>query len=206
MNSKFSILTRTLLLVGLAALLGGCKSVPTYSSTGFTFDGFKLGDRYESKVTARAPYNAPCDNDPIDNRSRRFMVYGALPCRGRTFPEQTTVMFYLAMNPEGASKYEQPIVAFAWLGGGYFKSRSTFPLAPGEPKARAREVFGAALQTFDIAWKRWTLAVSRHKNDIYSIENGDNLAGFVVGPMPDDPQNEQWRGLGQMWGRYTAPR
>ena len=46
----------------------------------------------------RAPYDAPCDNDPIDHNARRFMVYGALPCRDRTFPGKTTVMFYLAFS------------------------------------------------------------------------------------------------------------
>ncbi|MBI3074148.1 MAG: hypothetical protein HYY84_18725 [Deltaproteobacteria bacterium] len=197
---------RVLAFLTIASLAGACKSVPVHSATGFTFDGFKLGDMYQSKVMSREPYNAPCDNDPIDKRSRRFMVYGALPCRDRTFPEKTTVMFYLAMNPEGTPKYEQPIVAFAWLGGSYFKSRSNFPLVPGDTPSRATEVFGAPIRRFDVGWKRWRLAVSQHKNDIYSIANGENLAGFVVGPMPDDPESEQWRGLGQMWGRYTVGR
>ncbi len=65
----------------------------------------------------RAPYKSPCDNDPIDKRKRRFMVYGALPCRNRTFPQQTTVMFYLRHSK--TDRYNQPIQAFAYLHGSY---------------------------------------------------------------------------------------
>ncbi len=58
----------------------------------YTFDGFKLGDNYAREVMKRAPDDKPCDNDPIDINARRFMVYGAQPCRDLTFPNETTVV------------------------------------------------------------------------------------------------------------------
>ena len=95
----------------------------------YTFDGFKLGDDYANKVMSRAPYDKPCDNDPIDNNARRFMVYGAQPCRDLTFPNDTTVMFYLKYSAE--DRYAQPIETFAYLHGSYFNDKSDFFIKPG---------------------------------------------------------------------------
>lgn len=170
----------------------------------YTFDGFKLGSLYGSTVMTRAPYNAPCDNDPIDQRSRRFMVYGALPCRDRTFPQGTTVMFYLAFSQE--NKYDQPIVAFAWLGGDYFESRSDFPVRTGVSADVANSKLGAPLGSFALDRKGQIVTVQRHRGDVHVVLDGGKVTGFVVGPMPQDPENEQWRGLMQMYVRYTKPR
>lgn len=165
------------------------------------FDGFKLGDSY-GPLMQRAPYNAACDNDPIDHETRRFMVYGALPCRQRSFPQQTTVMFYLAFSR--VARYNQPILAFAYLHGSYFDKRTNFPLKPGDPLKKAWRYFSKrARKTFTIARKRWTLTVHRFPGQIYLLTRGETIVGFVFGPMPDDPQNEQWRGLMQMYQRYT---
>jgi len=54
-------------------------AAPPKRAADFTFDGFRLGDEYAAKVMSRAPYDQPCDDDPIDKKARRFMVYGALP-------------------------------------------------------------------------------------------------------------------------------
>jgi hypothetical protein len=175
-------------------------------ATSYTFDGFKLGDLYGSTVMKRPPYDQPCDNDPIDNRSRRFMVYGALPCRDRTFPEGTTVAFYLRHEPAGGDEYDQPIIAFAWLGGGYFSTRSDFPVHTGQPAAAAADALGAPLSSFEVSRKRETITVQRHPGDVYSLIDSGTLVGFAIGPMPDDPENEQWRGLMQMYTRYTKAR
>ena len=94
-------------------------------ATQYEFDGFKLADNY-GEIMKRSPYNSPCDNDPIDNKSRRFMCYGALPCRDLTFPQKTTVIFYLKYSAE--NKYNQPIEAFAFLYGSYFNDKTNFPL------------------------------------------------------------------------------
>lgn len=175
---------------------------PKVDARAFRFDGFQLGDAYGRSVMSRPPYDQPCDDDPIDKRARRFMVYGAKPCRERTFPEATTVMFYLRYK-DGAGELEQPIEAFGWLGGNYFGSRSDFPLRVGESAERATEVLGSPTQSFELSRKESRVLVQGHPGDIYVIVDGGRLAGFVVGPMPDDADNEQWRGLMQMYQRYT---
>jgi hypothetical protein len=153
----------------------------------------------------RPPYDTPCDDDPIDHKARRFMVYGALPCRDRAFPEKTTVMFYLHFA-EGAAQFDQPIEAIAWLGGTWFSSRSSFPLRVGEPRGRAAEVLGPVEATIALARKGESLVAQRHAGPVYAVAEQERLVGFVLGAMPDDPENEQWRGLMQMWTRYTKPR
>lgn len=171
----------------------------------YTFDGFKLGAIYGTDVMARPPYSEPCDNDPIDRKARRFMVYGATPCRGRAFPEATTVVFFLRFA-DGPEEYNQPIEAFAWLGGGYFSSRSDFPARIGQRLAEVNEALGTPLGTFDLGKRGESLTVQQHPGDTYSILRDDVAVGFVAGSMPEDPENEQWRALLQMYERYTKPR
>jgi hypothetical protein len=188
------------LVAGLLGALPGAAA-PKKRAADFTFDGFRLGDEYAAKVMSRAPYDQPCDDDPIDNKARRFMVYGALPCRDRTFPDQTTVMFYLRHSEE--KPLQQPILAFAYLHGSYFDARTDFPLKPGVALDRARQVLGAAGASFPIARKRTTLTVHPFPGDIYVVAKEAKVVGFVLGPMPTDPKSEQWRGLMQMYDRYT---
>lgn len=177
---------------------------PASAESTYTFDGFQLGTLYGSAVMSRAPYKEPCDNDPIDKKARRFMVYGALPCRERTFPEATTVLFYLRYaEPD---RYEQPIVAFAWLGGNYFATRSNFPLRTGQPVSAAAEKLGAPQSKFQLERKGIVLSVHHHRGDVWTISDKNVLVGFVVGPMPEEAENEQWRALLQMYGRYTVTR
>lgn len=171
------------------------------TSSGYHFDGIKLGMNYGEKVMSRAPYNRPCDNDPIDKRRRRFMVYGALPCRRRVFPGKTTVMFYLAYSRR--VKYHQPIEAFAYLYGSYFNDKTNFPLKPGESLDRARQVLGAPLGAFKLRGRRHRLTGHRFKGDIHVLSKQSKIIGFVFGPMPGDTSSEQWRGLLQMYRRYT---
>lgn len=215
-----------LLLAATASLLWACPRSaprpPPPREEGYRFDGFRLGDLYGSKVMVRRPYRRPCDDDPIDRRKRRFMVYGALPCRGRTFPESTTVAFYLRYAK--SAPYDQPIEAFAWMGGHYFDTRSNFPLRVGEPAARADRVLGGPVAAFRLRpWGRRLrrllrlrraegrptdlgLKVVRYRADVSVLVDRGTLVGFVVGPMPDNPESEQWRGLMQMYQRYTRRR
>jgi hypothetical protein len=198
--SKISVLIVLAVVFGAGALLL-FQQEPSDASV-YTFDGFKLGSFYGSTVMSRAPYDNPCDNDPIDNKNRRFMVYGALPCRGRTFPEGTTVMFFLHYS-ESEKPEDHPIEAFGWLGGNYFQSRSNFPLHTGEPAIRADKVLGKAIRTFITGGKRG-LTVREHPGNVYSIEDQSKLVGFVIGQMPANPGNEQWQGVVQMYNRYTV--
>lgn len=188
-----------LLLALVVATPGG--AAPTKRAADYTFDGFKLGDEYAAKVMSRPPYDQPCDDDPIDKRARRFMVYGALPCRDRTFPDKTTVMFYLRYS--AARPLQQPIEAFAYLHGSYFDSRTDFPLKSGTTVERAQKALGKAGPSFAIARKDTTLTVHPFPGDVYVVARGPKVVGFVLGPMPADPQSEQWRGLMQMYVRYT---
>lgn len=166
----------------------------------YTFDGFRIGDNY-GELIKRSPYNLICDNDPIDNNARRFMCYTALPCRGNSFPKETTVMFYLKYSAE--NRYNQPIEAFAYLYGSYFNDKTNFPSKPGDKLNKAKRKFGKEINTFDISRKGVTLQVHHFSTDIYIISKQKKIIGFVLGKMPSDPMNEQWRALMQMYHRYT---
>lgn len=167
----------------------------------YTFDGFKLGDNYAQTVMNRPPYDQPCDNDPIDNNARRFMIYGALPCRDLTFPNQTTVMFYLKYSAK--ERYAQPIEAFAFLHGDYFNDKTDFFIKTGDKLEDARAKLGAIVNNFTIKRKEYTLEVIQSAGDVYILHNNETVVGLVIGGMPEDPENEQWRGLMQMYQRYT---
>lgn len=170
------------------------------NSNEYVFDEFKLGDNY-GEVMAREPYNKPCDNDAIDNKNRRFMIYGALSCRNDSFPNETTVMFYLTHSEE--DKYNQAIEAFGYLYGSYFNTKTNFPLQPGDEMELAQKEFGKEIKTFNIERDEHTLSVHQFKADIYVISNQNKIIGFVLGKMPAKPSNEQWSGLMQMYQRYT---
>ena len=191
-----------LTVVSTAIFMSMVLHVESYaqSSKIYVFDGFKLGDNY-SNVMQRSPYNQPCDDDPIDNQNRRFMVYGALPCRDNSFPNETTVMFYLKYSDEDS--YNQPIEAFGYLYGSYFNDKTNFPLKPGDDLTVAQKEFGKEINTFNISRKEHTLKVHLFEGEIYVICDQNKIVGFVLGKMPSDSINEQWRGLMQMYQRYT---
>ncbi len=180
-------------------------SARTFDAKHVALDGIKLGDLYASTVKTRKPYDEPCDDDAIDNDNRRFMIYGAKECRNRVFPEETTLAIYIAYA-KGHEKFEQPVQAIAWLGGNYFATRSDFPMRVGDPVAKAQETFGASTKTFSVERKKQSFTVEQHAGDVYVIIDNAHIVGFVVGAMPDDPQNEQWRALMQAYVRYTKPK
>ena len=168
----------------------------------FKWDGFALEDTFDT-VISRAPYDNPCDDDAIDGRARRFMVYGALPCRERTFPDGTTVFFFLEHTEDRAQAYSTKIVAFGYLHGTYFNTRTTFPLPTGERLERVRAALGTVRGTFTLQRKDRSLIVEKFDGDIHVLIKDDLAFGYVFGPMPVDPENEQWRGIMQMAARYT---
>jgi len=191
---------KRLIVTGLVVLLCPLDADAKLEASKLKFDGFKLGDSY-GDVMKRSPYDAPCDNDPIDNNARRFMVYGALPCRDRTFPGKTTVMFYLAFSKR--DRYDQPIQAFAYLHGSYFNDKTSFPLKPGCKLGETKRHLGQAKRSLQIRRKRVTLTAHQFPGQIHVLADGQRVVGFAFGAMPDDPENEQWRGLMQMYQRYT---
>ena len=199
----------TVSIVGVGMVIMVALSVPGFAqeksvmkgSIEYKWDGFALGDNYAEKVMNRAPYDQPCDNDPIDNKTRRFMVYGAEPCRDKTFPDKTTVMFYLKFSEK--DRYAQPIEAFAYLHGSYFDDKTNFFITIGDKLEDARARINAIVKNFQIKRKKYVLDVIQSAGDVYVLHNGKVVVGLVIGPMPEDPENEQWRGLMQMYQRYT---
>jgi len=168
----------------------------------YTFDGFKLGDNY-GPLMSKKPYHAPCDNDPIDKGRLRAMVYGALPCRGRSFPEKTSVIFFLKMNRPKQSKYGQPIVGFAFLGGRYFHKRSNFPVHPGDALRKGLRTFGKPLTTFQLSGRGNALTAYEFNGHLWLLVDGAVIRGVVLSKMPRNARNEQWRVLWQMYRKYT---
>lgn len=166
----------------------------------FRFDGFRLGDSY-ADVFKRTPYTTPCDDDPIDRaKTIRSMVYGGLPCRGMSFPDKTTTLFFFAF--EDPDQFDKPIEAFAWLGGSYFAARSNSPLQLGAPAKDAIEVFGPPITSFEVG-KRVKLRIQEHKGSIFSIIAHDTVVGIAVGALSTDPQSGYWEVITAMYRRYT---
>jgi len=192
------------LLVG-GFLLASAPSAEARRKTArqYRFDGFRIGDNF-GNVFRRAPYNTPCDNDPVDNRTRRAMVYGALPCRKRAFPQKTTVVILLKYGRPTGHRYSLPIAALAYIHGRYFKKRSNFPIHPGDRLKKARRKLGRVLGTLTLRVRRRpSMTAHRFAGDIHILTEGTLVRGVVVGKMPVDPKNEQWRVITQMVRRYT---
>jgi hypothetical protein len=172
----------------------------------YRFDGLKLGDLYATAAHARPPYDRPCDDDPVDHKTRRAMVYGARPCRGAAFPEGTSVIFFLPYVSERQEDWlRQPILAFAFLGGSYFSRRTSFPLRVGDPASRT-QLLGPVEATISFPGYDTTLRAERHPGDVYALLDGDRVVGGLLGAMPAEPESEQWDVLLQMYERYTKPR
>lgn len=101
------------------------------------------------------------------------------------------------------ARCSQPIEAFAWLGGNYFETRSDFPAKIGIPATEADAKLGAPSAKLTILGHGGQLEVRFHRGDVQSVVLGDRVVGDVIGPMPNEPGNEQWTGLSQMYFRYT---
>jgi hypothetical protein len=172
----------------------------------YRFDGLKLGDRFATAVLSRPAYQRPCDDDPVDKKSRRAMVYGGRPCRGSAFPEGTSVVFLLPYAPNPREEaLNQPVLVFAFLGGTYFHRRSNFPLRAGDPASRTA-LLGPVEATVSFPGYDTTLRAERHPGDVYALLDGDRVVGGLLGAMPADPASEQWDVILQMYERYTKER
>jgi hypothetical protein len=187
------------------------SEVPSATSpadgAGYAFDGIRIGSRFGREVMTRPPYDTPCDIDPLDHRTGQIVVYAAQPCRNRTFPEGTSIAFYLPAGSGGGEDLNVPIETIVWMGGGYFNTRSDFPLHTGEPVQRAEQMFGKPARTFRLADGERTLDVLAFPSgDLFAVAAGGTLVGFVVGKMPQDTENERWQGLLQLYYKLTLPK
>lgn len=150
------------ILITVIALL---IAIPAYSKKAeeFTFDGIKLGDNYQEKVLNRMPYMAPCDNDPVDKKTRRAMFYAPRECRKTpAFPDNTLVSFCLKFD-DSENLYSQPIEEILWLGGKYFEGKTDFPYtidinpeaitAFGKCKNNKQRIQEESLECIQIQWR-----------------------------------------------------
>lgn len=191
---------------GAASTAPGASQAVLLQAHEYRFDGLKLGDRFSTAVLSRPPYQRPCDDDPVDKKSRRAMVYGGRLCRGSAFPEATSVVFLLPYAPApGEEALNQPILVFAFLGGTYFHRRSNFPLRAGDPASRTA-LLGPVEATVSFPGYDTTLRAERHPGDVYALLDGDRVVGGLLGAMPEDPASEQWDVILQMYERYTKER
>lgn len=193
------------LAVALAACErgGGSRPAAEGSRTGppraadLAVDGIRLGDRYGSTVMSRDPYRRPCDDDGIENKRRRAMVYGGRPCRDHAFPDETTVIFLLDWADH--DDFDQPIRTLAWMGGHYFDRRADLPFDIGDPVDRVRAAWGAPAESFTLGM----LGYTRYGAELHVIEQRDLVVGVVVGEMPADRTAESWEVVDEMYRRYT---
>lgn len=169
------------------------------TATDYTFDGFQLGANLKQAVMSKSAFAHPCDDDPIENNKRTIVVYMGQECRGRTFPQGTTVVFYLP-HAEGDARLAQPIEAMAWMGGSYLDSRSDFPARVGQRPAQVDSALGRPTSTFRLGGRRQFVTVREHPGDVYSVVHENQVVAFVVGQMPDDHGAESWEGLLEMIG------
>lgn len=166
----------------------------------FTFDGIRLGDNYQEKIAVKFPYTAPCDNDPVDKNSRRAMFYAPVECRRMpAFPDNTLVTFYLKFD-DSDKKYSQPVEALFWLGGNYFEGKTDFPYKVGINPETIKEFGKAEIINRDYRKKIWQ--VYRFKGNISAISLEGKVLGYIIGPMPESFDNEQWRMIFKIYRMY----
>ncbi len=203
MNLSTRWVPAVLLAAGLMLVGAPLAEARRKTARQYRFDGFRVGDNF-GKLFKRAPYNTPCDDDPVDKRRRRAMVYGALPCRRKVFPQKTTVVLLLKNGRPTGGRYALPIAALAFIHGRYFKKRSNFPIHPGDRLKKARRKLGRVLSTLQLKVRRRpSMTAHRFAGNIYVLTEGTLVRGVVVGKMPADAKNEQWRVITQMVRRYT---
>jgi hypothetical protein len=160
------------------------------------FDGIAIGARFAA-VEQRSPYDKACDNDPLEHEpTLRAVIYaGARPCHHAQFPDGTSVVILV----ENAT---DKIAAFGWMGGTYLDMRSGLPLKLGDSIDKAVALWGRPAAKFDLQ----TMHVARFSNGLRVMSGRlDQIVGFAVGDLPDDPATERWKEFDHMYGAYTLP-
>ncbi len=144
---------------------------------------------------AREPYANPCDDDPIEDRRARAMVYGGRPCRNGAFPGETSVVFII--DHADGDDFARPIRAFGWMGP-YYDDKVKLPVTYGAPVSAAAAAFGKPAASFDLR----ALHVDQFRG-VTVLSDGGIVVGFAFGELPPDPERERWRTFDQMYRRYT---
>ena len=223
-----------LVLVVSAAAASASPAAPVAprpTAGDFHLRGIRLGVPVDS--TALSPlFQGPVPTfiDSHGNHELWAVELFALGDENGTGPEGTSLFALLGDMPDRRAWRTAPITVLAWLGGSWLNHESDFPLHVGEPAARATDVLGPALASFEIeassAW-RWgypggkkrplspkevrdlargpnRLKVTRHAGDIYALADGAKLVGFVLGPMPPVRSDRLWSHLVEIYAFYTV--
>jgi hypothetical protein len=98
-------------------------------------------------LLARAPYDHPCDIDPIEKKTATIFFWAAGPCRDAPgFPNETSLV---VVTPRAADtpRDAQPITLVAWAGGVYFDDRTNLPIRIGDTVDHALGVLGGPKAT-----------------------------------------------------------
>ena len=166
----------------------------------------KLGDSVLA-LYARRLYAAPCDEDGLPHHKLRVIAYGGRLCRGRQFDNGTSVLLFT--DYDEADLKNQAIRTVAWLGGTYFHQRSNFPLKIGHRvrgkkgrKKVASLLKQTVIRTMALEGKS-KLSVTTLTGAIHLIDDGKELVGIVLGPMPETTKSSLWQGVSQFWEKYT---
>jgi hypothetical protein len=198
-------LHRVGVLPEIPPLVAGTK----VSAADVNFDGLRLGDSV-LPLHGRRLYAAPCDEERLPDHRLRVVAYGGQPCRGQQFEKGTSAIIFTDLDDNDSKN--QAIRTVAWLGGTYFHTRSNFPLRVGQQVRgkKGRKKLAAALKqsvvrTMPLKGKD-RLTVTTFSGGIHLLDDGKQLVGVVLGPMPQTTKNKLWGGVLQLWEKYTVVR
>jgi len=214
LKNRFKILFGTFLLAGsVSATLPASGSppvqMPDLNPTEITFDGFSLGTGFLDALLERTAYSHPCDIDPINDGARSVIFFTARPCKGVSFPENTTLVMFTSPSISEENP-NAPLTTIAWMGGSYYNSRSTFPAQVGMTQTEVTQKLGAPLESYPIEKAGKTLTIQKHPHLAYSLMVAQRAVGFVLGEMPplsldsdSDERFEEWNALLAGYFRFT---
>jgi hypothetical protein len=165
-----------------------------------TFDGAKLGSPIGT-LLARAPYEKPCDIDPIDKKKATLFFWAAGPCReAPAFPGGTTVVI-LTPHSTDAARAEQPVSLVAWAGGTYFDDKTSVPVRIGDTAEHARKLLGAPTAT-----KQGEAGTSFSWGNVHALVIADRIVVLAMGDLDIKAEGERAETLDRLHHhhlRYT---
>ncbi len=195
---------RNFFSIALVGLASGTSLVPTAD---IQFDGHRLGDGYLEKFVTTPAYQNPCDIDPINDGKRSVVFFTGKPCKGKSFPQSTTVVMFTS-GVFSEENPNPPVSAIAWMGGNYFDSHSNFPLTMGASEDLVVRTLGEALETQTVPGpENKSLIIRRHPENTFSLILGGKAVGYAVGELPpidlESEENEEWGGIAAGYFRFT---
>jgi hypothetical protein len=118
----------------------------SFDASALTVDGVKLGAPI-SALLARAPYDQPCDIDPVDKKKSTLYFWAPGECKkAPPFPGGTTLVI-VTPRSSNAARAEQPMTLVAWAGGTYFDDKTNLPVHIGASSAQLEKALGTPTAT-----------------------------------------------------------